>query len=367
MERPRIKLKPLTRAILLEWGFIILFVNIVMYGYYFVSWWGMSDYLAEGIFGSYLESGYLHLELVLQGTLFGILFSLINYLSDKSIIRRKSFGAVILIKTILYTLAMLLSQWFVFVVYHVFNIVQVEVMREMQNDISLRFMISVIVYFFFVILTLNFILQVIRKFGFKDLLSMITGKYHKPGQERRIFLFLDMRDSTGNAERLGHYNYSRLIQSCIHDLTDLIIRYKAEVYQYVGDEVVLSWTLASGIKDNNFINLFYAYEQRLHDRKDYYLKNYDVFPEFKAGADEGVITITEVGEIKREIAYHGDVLHTAARLEKLCNQLKQNLLITENLHDEVSKINAFNYEVMGTFKLRGKKKDDQVYGVIRTN
>ena len=57
----------------------------------------------------------------------------------------------------------------------------------------------------------------------------------------------------------------------------------------------------------------------------------DAAPEFKAGLSEGKITVTEVGDIKREIAYHGEVLHTAARLEKMCNNLNQKLLVTEIL------------------------------------
>ncbi|MCD4696905.1 MAG: adenylate/guanylate cyclase domain-containing protein [Bacteroidales bacterium] len=365
MELPRLKLKPRTRTIVLEWLFIIAFVDIMMYSYYFFTWWGLNDYIDMHAFDDYMNSGYIHFELLLQGTLFGLLFSLINYLSDISAIRRKSFGVIIFLKSILYTVAMAISQWAVFAVYQVFNIMHIETLKAMQQDISLKFVISIIVYFIFVILMLNFIIQISRKFGIRDLLAMITGKYYKPTQERRIFLFIDMKDSTGTAERLGHYNYSRLIQSCIHDLTDLIIRYKAEVYQYVGDEVVLTWSLNPGLKDSNFINLFYAFEQRLKDKEKYYLKKFNASPEFKAGADEGIITVTEVGDIKREIAYHGEVLHTAARLEKLCNNLGNNFLVTESLQNAISKNGSFSCTFIGEYKLRGKESDDKVYGVNR--
>jgi adenylate cyclase len=208
-------------------------------------------------------------------------------------------------------------------------------------------------------------LQINRKFGNGVLFSMITGKYHKPRKERRIFMFLDMKDSTGNAERLGHYDYSRLIQSCIHDLTDLIIRYKAQVYQYVGDEVVLTWKTEKGVKDLNCINLYYAFEQRLKDRRNYYEKQYNIIPEFKAGLDEGTITVTEVGDIKREIAYHGEVLHTAARLEKMCNNLEKNVLVTQNLISNLPTEEGFDKEFMGDFQLRGKEQSEKVFGINR--
>jgi adenylate cyclase len=365
MDFPRIKLKSLTRPILLEWLFIIVFINLAMYGYFFIAWWGLGDYLGEHAFEDYLNSGYIHLEMILQGTLFGLMFGLINIFTDRSIIRRKPFGAIILIKTLLYTIAMLLSQFVVFVVYKVFNIVHVEVMEDMRNSVSIKFVFSLVVYFVVLFFLLNFILQVSRKFGFKELWFIIIGKYHKPAQEKRIFLFLDMKDSTGAAERLGHIAYSQLIQSCIHDLTDLIVRYKAEVYQYVGDEVVLSWPLQTGVKENNFINLFYAYEQRLKDKHEYYRKKFNCLPFFKAGADEGTITVVEVGEIKREIAYHGEVLHTAARLEKLCNSVKHKLLITQNLRESLLSEGSFSFPLIGEFMLRGKESNDMVYGVKR--
>jgi len=365
MELPRIKLKPKTRATLLEWLFIIVSVNILMYAYYFFTWWGLESYLRPGIFNEYLDTGYIHLEIIVQGTLFGIMFGLINFLVDNTKLRRKSFGAIIIIKTFLYLIAMLLSQAIVFAIYHVFSIMSVEIIVGMQEDVSIYFMISMSVYFIFVVLLINFILQINRKFGYGVLFSMITGKYHKPRKERRIFMFLDMKDSTGNAERLGHYDYSRLIQSCIHDLTDLIIRYKAQVYQYVGDEVVLTWPTNKGVKDSNCINLYYAYEQRLKDRRNYYEKHYNAIPEFKAGLDEGTITVTEVGDIKREIAYHGEVLHTAARLEKMCNNLEKNVLITQNIISNLPAEDGFDKEFMGEFQLRGKEHSEKVFGINR--
>ncbi len=365
MEHPRIKLKPKTRAIFLEWLYIIIGIDILMYSYYFFSWWGLKSYLKPDLFDNYMDSWYIHMEILVQGTLFGIMFGLINLLVDNTKLRRKSFGALIFVKTSLYTIAIILSQAFVYGIYHVFSLAPLEMIKNMQQEISLSFALSMSVFFILVILIINFMLQINRKFGYGVMFSMLSGKYYKPRKERRIFMFLDMKDSTGNAERLGHYDYSRLIQSCIHDLTDLIIRYKAQVYQYVGDEVVLTWETKIGMKDLNCINLFYAFEQRLKDRSEYYKKRYNTQPVFKAGLDEGNITVTEVGDIKREIAYHGNVLHTAARLEKMCNNLEKKILITQNLVSHFPSQNGYDKELMGEFQLRGKRNMEKVYGINR--
>jgi len=356
-------IKPKTKIILNEWSFIIISNTLLMYLYYFIVWWGMAPYIDPNLFQGYVFSNYVFFEIGMQGLLFGLLFGLINFLLDKTRLGRQSFGKIILIKTILYFIAASFSQLAVSSIYHIFGIFSFETMQEMQSDIRAVSLISMTVYFILVILLINFILQINRKFGNGILLSMISGKYRRPKKEDRIFMFLDMKDSTGIAERLGHVKYSLLIQNCIHELTDLIIQYKAHVYQYVGDEVVLTWKTKAGLKDLNCIKLFFAYQQHLEDRKDYFQRNFGIRPEFKAGMSEGIITVAEVGEIKRELAYHGETLHTAARLEKLCNKVEQDLLITENLRSHITDKNNYSIAFIGEFQLRGKEGKDKVYSV----
>jgi len=365
IDHPRIKLKPKSWSIFREWLFIIVSITSMMYLYYFFTWWGLKSYLKPTIYDEYFNSGYAFLEILIQGILFGIMFGLIDLLIDRMQIYKKSFGVIILLKTVLYSIAILISQIVVYGLFHVLSLVPPELLQGMRDEIPASFLISMSVFFILVVLLINLMLQVNRKFGTGAMIAMITGKYHKPRQESRIFMFLDMKDSTGNAERLGHYNYSKLIQSCIHDLSDLILRYKAQVYQYVGDEVVLTWPTVRGMKDLNCINLFYAFEQRLKDKQDHYKKNYNAIPEFKAGLDEGTITVTEVGDLKREIAYHGEVLHTAARLEKLCNRLEKNILITKKMVSQFPENNGFEKEYMGEFQLRGKEEKEMIFGITR--
>lgn len=334
-----------------------------MYLYYFFTWGGLKPYIIPEVFDGYVHSHYAFIEIGLQGIIFGLMFGIINLITDRTAIRRKSFGSVILIKSILYFLAVSLSQFLVFAIYWVFDIFPVEYTSEMMGVISTSLIVSMSLYFILVILLINFVLHINRKLGYGVLFSMLIGRYHKPSIETRIFMFLDMKNSTGNAEELGHVWYSRLIQSCMHELSDLITSYKAEVYQYVGDEVVLTWKTDKGLKDLNCIRLFYAFQQRLADKKDHFQKNFNVLPEFKAGMSEGVITVAEVGDIKRELAYHGETLHTAARLEKLCNQLGQNLLITERIYAHINDQKLYSMELMGEFQLKGKGKKERVYGV----
>ena len=81
--------------------------------------------------------------------------------------------------------------------------------------------------------------------GKGNLLKIVTGQFYVPKEDRRIFMFLDLRSSTAVAERLGHVQYSLLIQDCFRDLA-VVEDFMAEVYQYVGDEAVLVWKIEEG-------------------------------------------------------------------------------------------------------------------------
>jgi len=84
-------------------------------------------------------------------------------------------------------------------------------------------------------------------------------------------------------------------------------------------------------------------------------------PEFKAGVNFGLVTVAEVGEIKREIAFHGDVLNTAARIQWLCNLLGSRFLISQNFKNILTDLNSFSINYNGNIQLRGKKSDINLY------
>ncbi|HZJ20364.1 MAG TPA: hypothetical protein VFD35_08455 [Pricia sp.] len=89
----------------------------------------------------------------------------------------------------------------------------------------------------------------------------------------------------------------------------------AEVYQYVGDEAVLSWAIVNGLTNNNCIMAYFNFARHLQSKEAYYNANYGAVPEFKAGMNVGKVTVAQVGVIKKEIAFHGDTLNTASRIQ----------------------------------------------------
>jgi adenylate cyclase len=197
--------------------------------------------------------------------------------------------------------------------------------------------------------------------GSNNFWKLFRGRFYTPREEERIFMFLDLQSSTNHAENLGHITYSKMIQDCFNDL-GVVIENEAEIYQYVGDEVILTWKLPDGLRHQNCLHAFFSFKSRLASRKQHYLDNYNCLPHFKAGMHAGIVTVAEVGKYKKEIAYHGDTINTAARIQGKCNELKQELLISERLKNQLSSA-GYVFDKLGLMELKGKERQTLLYGI----
>ena len=201
-----------------------------------------------------------------------------------------------------------------------------------------------------------FMLQVNDKFGPGILIKFLRGKYHHPTQEQRIFMFLDMRSSTTIAEKLGNEKYFNLLNKVFSDITDTILKNKGEIYQYVGDEIVITWPLEKGIQGGNCISCFLEIQQRLIELGDSYEEKFGLIPEMKAGIHHGLVMAGEIGIVKKDIIYSGDVLNTTARIQENCNKYQVDFLISKETSDMIDNRNRYKFETLGSIELRGKEK-----------
>lgn len=236
-------------------------------------------------------------------------------------------------------------------------------LETIQELLTSKVFWVLLVYFFIVISLITFVRQVNQKFGPGVLWKMLKGTYHHPQEDQRIFMFLDLKSSTTIAEAIGHIKFSQFIQDCFYDLNEIVPDYKAEIYQYVGDEAILSWSIDEGFRDSNCVEVFFAFMQKLQKKSDYYLEKYGSIPEFKAGLHFGKVTIAEVGVVKREIAYHGDVLNTAARIQGQCNKFQQKLLVSKELLNELVLKKHLTSIDIGEVELKGKVQTVVLYGI----
>jgi adenylate cyclase len=201
-----------------------------------------------------------------------------------------------------------------------------------------------------------FLLQVNDKFGPGILIKFLAGNYHRPKTEQCIFMFMDMRSSTTIAVKIGNENYFNLLNDFFADITDTILNNEGEIYQYVGDEIIISWSIKKGTRKANCLHCFTQVQEKLIALRPIYEMKYGVLPEFKAGLHYGPVMAGEVGVIKKDIIYSGDVLNTTARIQEQCNHYSVDFLISKETFDLMPDTKGYELVPLGSIELRGKKR-----------
>jgi adenylate cyclase len=308
-----------------------------------------------------IDHAFVLRNILVAGVLLGVAYGVLDVFLDRPRLRQMPYLWLILTQTAfhLVLLAVLVAALQLRGFFHYEEAFTVS--RWLDRTFTINTLV-ILLYTGVVSFGFNFLKQVNRKFGPGNLRRLLLGKYYHPRRENRVFLFLDLKSSTTHAERLGHQRYSSMIQDCFRDLA-VTLEHRAEVYQYVGDEAVLSWEAGTGLESLNCLRAFYRFRDQLLARARHYERLYGFVPEFKAGGNIGEVTGVEVGEIKREIAFHGDVLNTAARIQSLCNEYGEEFLVSEYLHDALLPSPDFSFSLIGTMQLRGRQLPLEVYAV----
>lgn len=322
---------------------------------------GSANELAE-----YWMSPYQYLESTLFGLFFGGLYILINQRLARWLrLDTYGFGKSLLIHSGVYFVGFLLITG---VIYGLISLIgyadDFDSLSFTINGQVMGLMFVILCIIVFQIFLLNFILQSAEIMGDYNLARFLTGRYREPVIEDRAFVFLDLRSSTHIAEILDNTLYSEMLRDCFRDLNHLLKKYEAEVYQYVGDEVVLTWPIAMALKDQRIFRICFAFRKVLQDRAGYYEGKYGFVPEFKAGCNSGLISAAEIGIYKRDIAFHGDVINTAARVQDMCNFLGQDLLTTAALAESLNGDESFEAIPLGECGLKGKAQKIPLYAIV---
>ncbi len=345
---------------------LILFWVLAGNIYVVVRFVGHSSPIGNPLDGSSVVDNWFFIALATSGgVVVGILYGFLETLFENKKFRRMGYGRLILIKSVFYILMFLLT----FAGITIWDYMEANGKFDITiwaEKVFSKMLIIPLGYISMVAILLNFLRLVSLKFGPGNLWKMLIGSFHHPKEENRIFMFLDLKSSTTIAERLGHIKYSRLIQDCFNDLY-IVEQNEADVYQYVGDEAVLSWDVGVGVKDNNCLKAYFNFTRLLNSKKEYYNTEYGIVPEFKAGMNAGMVTVAEVGVVKKDIAFHGDTLNTASRIQDKCVELRKNLLISGFLEEKLGWNHKFSRQPIGKIQLRGKEREIQIFSVEEIN
>jgi adenylate cyclase len=199
----------------------------------------------------------------------------------------------------------------------------------------------------------NLVFEMGGLLGFGTLRNLLTGRYVQPRREQRAFALIDMRDSTGLAEKLGPIRFHELLNAFFQDVADAALECEAEIHKYVGDEAILTWSGGSVANGDCLVCPFVA-RDAIAANEQRYLERFGVVPEFRAAIHCGEIVAGEIGDVRREIAYVGDTLNVAARLLEAAKSLGRDILASDDVLARAALPANLKIETLPTLNVRGR-------------
>ncbi len=214
-----------------------------------------------------------------------------------------------------------------------------------------------------VVFLLLLALQIVRMIGPQVLVNIMLGKYHRPREEMRIFLFVDLIGSTALARRLGDLGTQKLLSRFFFDISDPIIEHGGEIHAYVGDEAIITWPYDKGLRDARCVRCYFAIEKVLRDKADRYRSRFGTEARIRAGLHGGPVVVGECGDVKSAIVYFGDTVNTTARLEEEAKRLGKQLIVSADLLQAISLPGGIAAQPLGNITLRGHDTPTPLYAL----
>ncbi|MDX1699841.1 MAG: adenylate/guanylate cyclase domain-containing protein [Melioribacteraceae bacterium] len=303
---------------------------------------------------------------VVAGLLYGVTLGFVDVAIEKYHNRNLSLGRIMFMQGITYYVLIIILM--LFSRYVIWDLLLVQYLppnlsMTLDHDVWRYYYWIVLIYTFAMAMVISFINQMNKKFGPGVLLPMLFGKYRNPQEEQRIFMFMDLKSSTSHAEKLGHLKYSALIRDSFIDINKVLVKHRAEVYQYVGDEIVVSWPQSNDLDGTTCVEFYFACQEQFDKRSEYYLEKYGIVPKFKAGLHQGIVTTVEVGDVKRDLAYHGDTINTTSRIQEKCNEYESDILVSETFWEKVKAPIKYQKNFVGEVLLKGKETPVRLFSV----
>ena len=235
-------------------------------------------------------------------------------------------------------------------------------LREFLNDAFASYWLveklpSLLLIFF----VTQLMIEIIEKYSPGIFLDVFSGKYVHPRNEKRIIMFIDLKDSTPIAEKLGHKDYFRFIRDFIYSISIALIEYNGRIYQYVGDEIVVSWPY-NQVNTKRCMDSLIEARKILQKNSERFRRKYGIVPEFRVGIHAGEVTIGEIGVIKKDLAMSGDTMNTTARIRSACSELKQKFIVSKDFIDAID-LKEWQSESFGIVDLKGKDKGIELFAL----
>jgi len=268
------------------------------------------------------------------------------------------------IKTLLLIVVAIAMNFFIYFTYSLVidgKAVAVAFNKFIENTFARKWLLEKMPEWVLLFILTQLAIEVHQKYSQGVFFNIIIGKYLHPQEENRIIMFIDLKDSTPIAEKLGHKEYFKFIRDVIYCLSAGIAEYDGRVYQYVGDEIV-AWWPSNILNARKSVNAIIAGRKILNKNADLFRSVYGILPEYKVGVHTGNITVGEVGITKKDLVMSGDTINTAARIGSACTELNQKFLVSREMVDLLD-MKDWQAESQGMVDLKGKNDSLELFAL----
>ncbi len=282
----------------------------------------------------------------------------------KKLFRNRSLGVVFAFRSGILFFAAYIVNYIIhaanIIIIHHLNVGEA-LQRYGQDAFHPKWLTQKIVYWMVLFILTQLIIEVNEKYSPGVFRDILLGKYIEPKIERRIVMFLDLKDSTPIAEKLGHQQYFKFIREFIYHISNALIENRGSIYQYVGDEVVVSWLLEKK-NTRRCLDALIEARKNLQKKGEHFRRRFGFIPEFRVGIHVGDVTVGEIGVIKKDIAMSGDTMNTTARIRSACSELNQKYIVSKDFKENVD-LKEWQTESLGIVELKGKKKEVELFSL----
>lgn len=315
-----------------------------------------------GLIGPFVDRGHNMLKTAITAFFMGVAGTLSVFCFErffkKRYLKKLPFALILLISTVVDTV--LITSAAIVSIY-IFGINDgetplIEMMKRSDFIIGVGLVCGMVI-------VMQFLMLISTLIGHGVLIRVLLGTYNSPMETERFFMFLDMKSSTAAAEKIGHLRYMTLLNDFLYEVSEAVVNTQGEIYKYVGDEAIIVWNYKKGSRNSNCLECFFKVRESIAKKEKYYKTKYGMIPEFKAGLHFGKVVAGELGDYRKEIAYIGDTVNTAARLESACTQFGQSFIISDSAFKRIDIKDTIRVCSMGLQSLRGKESQVLLYSV----
>ncbi|MEH6650336.1 MAG: adenylate/guanylate cyclase domain-containing protein [Motiliproteus sp.] len=303
--------------------------------------------------------GILYSVVLSEGLSFGLVNGILNGifigLLDTIWVRKRRGRRLRQLPLIHYTLVLTVI-WITIIL---FNMTLTRHWLGLSHDLSLQWMRGEafgrhFVFSLFMAFTFNLLLRITSFLGTRSLMEILLGRYQEPAEQHLAFMFLDVVGSTRLTEKIGDVKTHQLIGNLFFDLAGVVDQYGGEVHRYIGDEMVVTWDLSKRRSMPDILGCLEDVFRIVEVQRQASVPVYSAWVDLRAGLNSGLVLVSEVGDLKRELVYFGDTINVAAGLQGHCKEAGVRALISSSLYQTLEHAPKLHASRLGLVSMKGK-------------